>query len=158
DVLGKRVNLKRQVATSHGVKKIETNRELGAEASVHRVAQQPARLEEDKINRGDLDRNVAEAEQKAVFLGNAVEAPGVVRLVLRETADPFHPVATPRTGIEKRHYAKRLAGSHPKSAKKFCTGEHLRRSRIVGVEQEVDAIEQSYFQPIGCAPIDKERA
>src|SRR5262245_15076673 len=158
DVFGKRVNLKRQVATLHGVKKIETNRELGAKAPVHRVAQQLARMAEDEINRRHLNRNVAEAEQKAVFLGNAVEAPRVVRLVLWETADFFHPVATPGTGIEKRHHAERLAGSDPQSPKKILAANHLRCSRIVGVEQEVDAIEQSLLQPIGCAPIDEECA
>ncbi|MBT5579676.1 MAG: hypothetical protein HOJ56_05145 [Acidimicrobiaceae bacterium] len=95
DVFGDRVNLKREVATAHGVQKIESDRELGPESCVHRVTQQRDRFEKDQIIRRYLDRLITEAEKQAVLLGDAVETPRVVGRVSIQPTDLLHPMPAP---------------------------------------------------------------
>ena len=141
-----RVDLQREVAAAHGVEEVEADRELGAEARVHGFAEQLARVVEDEVDRRDSTRVVAEAEQQAVLLGHAVEAPAVVRRLARQVADFLHPLAAPRAGIEEGHDAERPASRRREAAPEGVARDQLRRGRVVGVEQEVDAVEQRALQ------------
>src|SRR6266566_993314 len=81
DVVPERVNLERQVAAVPGVEQIEADRELGAEGLEDVAAEKIKRVTVDDGERRRTDGARAEAEEQAVLLRNAVEAPGEVRLL-----------------------------------------------------------------------------
>src|SRR5260370_4551777 len=60
-----------------------------------------------QVNGWDFYLHVAEAKQKAILFRYAIKAPCVVLGVPRQVADFFHPLSSPRSGIEEGHYAKR---------------------------------------------------
>src|SRR5882762_9133568 len=101
------MNLQREVSAAHGVQKIEPDRKLRAEPSVHGIAQQLSRMREHQIHGRNLHPPRSETKQQAVFLWNAIKAPCMIGLVLRQIANLFHPVSAPDARVEIRDHAKR---------------------------------------------------
>jgi len=98
-------NLERLVTLSR-VEEIEADRELRSESRIDFLAEQFTRMKERKIDRGNLDASVPKSEKQAVFLGNTIETPCVIRSILGEVANFFHPVSAPRARIEIWNHAK----------------------------------------------------
>src|ERR1700679_1780054 len=114
---------------------------------------------EDEIECWDLDAAIAEAEQKAVFFRNTVEAPRMVGCaVVGKVEDALHPVAAPRTWIKERNDTKRLRGCFAKATAEGVARDHVRRAGLVGIEQEIDARKQRGLRAVGDAPVQEEGA
>ncbi|VDR29861.1 Uncharacterised protein [Raoultella terrigena] len=62
DIFGYRMNLETQVLPADSVEKIETDRELGAEAGVDFFTQQRAGVQQHQVLRGDLDPYVTKTQ------------------------------------------------------------------------------------------------
>ena len=114
-------------------------------------------VRENEIDRRHLDAYVSESEQQAVFLGNAIEAPGVVRFVTWKIANFFHPVAAPRAGIEVGNHAEWTLGNGIQPVAQLLAADPFRHLCIVGIEEHVDLREQRLLQPVGSAPLCGQR-
>ncbi len=166
DVVDERVHLEREVLASHGVEEVEADRELGAEARVRPLAQQRPRLREHQVQRRDLqERAVGVLEQQRVLLGDAVEAPGVVRRPVGQVEPLLHPLPAPHAGVEERHHAQRRVRGVLQGRAEGVAGDHARlvpgRRRGpggAGVEHEVEPVEQGALVAVGHAPFDEEAA
>src|SRR5450756_689191 len=98
---------------------------------------------------------VAEAEQQAVFFGDAVEAPGVVRSFPRKIANLFHPLSAPGARIEERNHAERASHGLPQALEHGGRRNHLRSRSGVSVEDEVGSSKDLLLEPVGGAPIEE---
>src|SRR6185437_1984158 len=108
---------------------------------------------EDEVDGGDLDAQVAEAEQEAVFFRHAVEAPGVVGCsVGGKSEDALHPVTSPGAGVEEGHDAEGAIDDGGEAAAKDLAGDCFGLAGNVGVEQKIDFAEQTLLEPVGGAP------
>ena len=107
---------------------------------------------------GTSTRVGAEAEQQAVLLRHAVEAPGVVRRLLRQVADLLHPLPAPGAGVEERHDAEGPPRRGGQPAAEVVALDQLRRPGLVRVEQVVDPLEQRSLQAVGRPPVHEEAA
>src|SRR5690242_19344380 len=117
------MDLKREIAPADGVEKIEADGKLSAEPGDDGFAEQRLGMREDQVDGGDLDAKIAEAEQKTVFLGHAVEAPCMIGSVVDgNSADALHPVPAPRAGIEERNHAKGPLHNSCKAAAEDVSG------------------------------------
>src|SRR5215472_2345480 len=97
-------------------------------------------------------------EQKAVLLGNTIEAPCVIRRAIRQVTNLAHPLSPPGSGIEKRNHPKRPVQRDAQACAKTLGRAHLWGPWIIGVQQIVDPIEQRTLDPIGYTPVDEESA
>src|ERR1035438_2046338 len=79
DVLGERMHLKRKIAATDGVQKVEPNGKLVAEARMHLVAEQRAGLSKYEVQRWNLKADSPQPEHKAVFFGHTIEAPAEIQ-------------------------------------------------------------------------------
>src|SRR5581483_1909828 len=106
DVFGERMHLQRQIASTHRVEEVEANWELCAKPRMDRFPKKLLWMQKHQINRRNLDAMRAETQNNTVLLGNTVEAPGMIRRILRQIAYLLHPVPTPRAWIEVGNHAK----------------------------------------------------
>ena len=111
DVFGQRMNLERQVAAQHGVQEVEANWKFGAKAPVDSITKKFLWMAEDEIKCRNFNADTPEVEKETVFFGDAVEAPGIVWGFVVEAENVAHPLAAPRSGIEKWHDAERTRNS-----------------------------------------------
>jgi hypothetical protein len=79
---------------------------LGFESAVHGISQQLPRMRKDQVNRGNFNLVPTKRQEETVFFRHAIKTPRVVRLILGEIANLFHPMSAPWTGVE--------IGNHPK--------------------------------------------
>src|SRR5260370_30076438 len=93
------------------MKKSKTERKLGTEPGIDEISEQLPRVQESEIDSRYLHSSVAESEQEAVLLGHAIKTPRMIRHIVWKVTYFFHPVASPRTGIEVRNDAKRTSTS-----------------------------------------------
>src|SRR5439155_25034800 len=88
----------------------------------------------------------------------AVEAPCVVRCTLRKITHSLHPVSSPWSRIEVRHYAEgppyRL--SH-RFTKRFTTN-HLRHARVIRIKQKIGQRKLLLLQTVSRSPLREESA
>src|SRR6516164_267594 len=152
------MHLKRKIAPIHGIEEVKADRELGAEARVNGFPEQLVGMREDQVDGWNLHAHIAETEQQAVLFRNTVKAPCVVLHLSRQIADFFHPLAAPRTWIEKRNYSKRPGRSAPQTFGMLCSCDHLRLVALVRIEQEVELRKEAILVAIGRSPIYKEGA
>jgi hypothetical protein len=82
----------------------------------------------------------SERERDAILLRNAVEAPGIVRNILRKIECPHHPVATPRSWIEKWHHSKGLPNYRCDSFAENVAAHHAGDFLVVKVEKVVNPV------------------
>ncbi len=75
DIRGKRVYLQGEIATLHGVKKVETNGKLSPEALVNHFAQQLLRLLMNQRESGKLKLLSAETKHQGYFLPERSQSP-----------------------------------------------------------------------------------
>ena len=147
--LGERVNLKGEIPSAHGVEKVEADRKLRPEAPINRFAEQGARLVEDNVDGGNFDpRATGKFKQQRIFFRNTIKAPGVVRRPVRKGANFAHPLPAPRTGIKKRHDAKRAVCGGGDPGKMSGPADELWLVRDGGVEEKIPLRQGGLLQPI----------
>ena len=157
DVLGERMDLERQVAALHRIKKVEADGEFVAEAGVYGIAQQGPRLVEHQVQRRQLQPRLAQPQQQAVFFRHAVEAPAVVDGRAVQIADFLHPLPAPGGRIEKGHHAEGPRHRMPQAATHGLAVGQLRLPRVVRVQNEVPLGDQRPFPAIADPPVDEKR-
>ena len=67
-------------------------------------------------------------------------------------------MAAPGTGIEEGNDAKGTRGGLAQAAAEDVAGDGFGPIRDVGVEQNIDAIEESNLEPVSRAPVHEEGA
>ena len=100
-----------------------------------------------------MDAPGSEAEEEAVLLGYAVEAPGEVRRVTGEIEAAAHPFAAPGSRIEEWNEAKRACTGAFEGAAVEISGDQSRGVGEVRVEVVVDPAEHFLPPPVGRAPV-----
>ena len=94
-----------------------------------------------------------DTKQKAVFLRHAVKAPAIVVRVGIEAAHFFHPLAAPGCGVEKGHYAERLAGRLVKACQHSGRIGHFGLRRIICVKPVIHTLHERLFQIVAYNPV-----
>ena len=105
---------------------------------------------------GTSTRVGAEAEEQAVLLRHAVEAPGVVRRLPRQAADLLHPLPAPGAGVEEGHHPEGPPRRGGQPAAEVVALDQLRRPGLVRVEEVVDPVEERSLQAVGRPPVHEE--
>ena len=119
------------------------------------LSKQFMRMRKNQINRGNFHSCIAEAEQQAVLLRNAVETPRMVGTVERKIAHLFHPVAAPWSGIEIGRHAERPLRGGAQSAAEIVPADHLRQRGFICVQQEIEPWQQLFLQTVRRTPLYK---
>ena len=119
-------------------------------------AQQRLGLVQHQVGRRQLEPFRPEAEQQAVLLRHAVEAPTEVRGLGVEVADLLHPLSAPGRRVEERHQPKRPGRQVGQPTPYVVAAGQQRPVPDSGVEPEVDPVEQPRLQPVRGPPVEKE--
>src|ERR1022692_1820447 len=115
-------------------------------------------MAENQVERRYFYAVAAEPQQQAVFLGNAVETPRIIRGTVRQAESLPHPMAAPWAGIKQRHEGERPPAAGRQAAAEWVAGNDFRGLRVVGVEQEIEASEEAGFQTVGSPPVEEKPA
>ena len=155
DIFCQRMYLQRKILSSDRIKKVESNREFRAETAIVLHAEKLDRLIKDQIHRRNLDPDIVKTEIEAVLFGNTVKAPCIVRFILRQSTDLFHPLAAPYTGIKIRYKSERLPGNLSEAFAKSFSGHHFQMSFLIGVQEPVYLFKDLHFTFVRNAPLNE---
>ena len=158
DILRRGMHLQTQVAPSHRIEEVETDREVLPEACFHRSTQQVACLIEHQVVGSHLEQLPFHLQIQAVLFGDAIEAPSEVILFLVEVAHLLHPLAAPGSRIEERHHTEGTVSRLLQPIPHRLTGNHLRHSGDMCIQPEVHLRQQLFLQVVAYVPVDKVTA
>ena len=158
DKLGGGMHLQTQIATAHGVEKVETNRKILAKTGLYRLTEQWSALQQHQIDRGQLETHAVHLEQQTVLLGHTVETPAEVGFRAVQVAHLFHPLAAPWSWVEERYHAEGRFRGFLDALKKGTAVNHLGFACDMGVQPPVDACKELVFVLVEYAPVDKQSA
>ena len=159
DVFGQRMHLEGKVAAADRVEKVEADRELIAEARMHRFAKQRARLIEDQDRATESPRADRRSRAADCF------PPARNQSTSRSSSAPRSRSQTSfihwpphGAGIEKRDDAERPPGRVAQAAPHRLAVRQLGRVGDMRVEDEVPSGDEGALPAIAHPPVDKEGA
>ena len=126
--------LEAQVASSHCIKEVKSDREVLAETCLYSLSEKLCRFPEHEVHRWDFEESAFDFKKEAVLLRNAVEAPSEVLSLPVKVADFLHPLASPWSRVEERNYSERIDSSLFQTCQECCPVNHLRCAGNVGVD------------------------
>src|SRR5690606_15506872 len=100
---------------------------------------------------------LSKTEQDAVFLRHAIETPGIIHSGAIKIHYFLHPLPTPWSRIEKRHYAKRLLTNHLIGASQSISRQHLWLVLLIRVQKVVNFIKDLHLVTVQYPPVHKKR-
>ena len=102
------MDLKRQIAASHGIQKVKTNGELRAKTAVNPFSQKLMRTIHYQVDSWYFYGYATICKIQAIFLGYSVETPREILLLRIQSEILLHPVTAPYAGIKIRFHSERL--------------------------------------------------
>src|SRR5438477_12943912 len=105
-------------------------------------------MKKDQVNRRQLNSQSAKAKKQAVFFGNAIETPSMIRCILRQVAYLFHPMPAPRAGVEVRHHAEGPTRDCLDARSHAIASHELWRGTVC-VQEEIGLRQEFAFDAIG---------
>ena len=155
DELGSRMHLQTQVTSTHGIQEVETNREVLTEACFYRFAKQVLALQQNQVYRRYFETHTVHFKIKAVFFRHTVEAPAIVIISTIQVAHFLHPLSAPWSRVEERNHTERSLDSFFNAPEEGFLINHLRFSSDVGIDPELNLVEQSVLVFITDSPVIK---
>src|ERR1700730_3701788 len=146
------VHLEREVASTHRVEEVETDRELRSESGIDFLTEQFTWVEKHKIDGRDLNTSLSEPEKQTILFRNTIKTPCVIRHVFWKIAYFFHPMSSPRARIKVRNYAERVVSDFMQSIAQGAPGYQLGYV-AVRINQKIDFRQKLLLQLIGSTPI-----
>ena len=107
-ILSGRMHLQTQIATTHGIEKIETYGEILSEPGFDRSTQQLTCLTEHQIIGRHLINHTVDIKIQTIFFRHTIKTPSEIRHILIQVTHLFHPLTAPWRRIKERHYTKRF--------------------------------------------------
>ena len=149
------MHLKAEVTAPDGVEEVEADGEILSEPGLDDLSEHLAAAQKNQVLGRQLETHTFDLKQEAVLLRNAVETPAIVGNALVQVADFLHPLSSPDSRIKIRDEPEGLSCDLIKPHAQGSTGDHLRISRLIGIQEIIDPVENLRLPLVRDPPLDK---